>query len=76
MIMELQDIVLILISIVVGMLSYFFNRLAGDLRDLEDKMNTCQSEFPTKYVLKDDYHRDIDEIKHMLSDIFEILRQK
>jgi len=72
--MELMDIVLILVSIVVGMLSYFFSRLAGDLRELEDKMTECQTHMPERYVMKTDYHRDIDEIKSMLSDIFEILR--
>lgn len=74
--MELADIVLGLVSMVVGLLGYLFTRIVNDLNDLEDKMTECQTHMPEKYVLKDDYHRDIDDIKSMLSDIFEILRQK
>lgn len=73
--MGTHDIILGLVSIVVGMLGYFFTRLVSDLRDLEEKMNTCQADMPTKYVMKADYRHDIDEIKTMLSEIFTFMRE-
>lgn len=74
--METHDVILALVSIVVGLLGYFFSRMITDLKALESKMTECQTKMPEKYVLKDDYHRDIDEIKSMLSDIFTILREE
>lgn len=73
--MELQDIVLLLVSVVVGMLAYFFQRLTGDIKELEDKMNFCQANLPTKYIMKEDYKDDINEIKGSLRDIFGVLRK-
>ncbi len=74
--METHDVILALVSIVVGLLGYFFSRMITDLKTLESKITECQTRMPEKYVLKGDYHRDIDEIKSMLSDIFKILREE
>ena len=73
--MELQNFILMLVSLVVGMLGYFLTRLASDVKELEKNINQCQSALPTEYVLRDDYHRDIDEIKTMLSDMYGIIRK-
>lgn len=35
-----------------------------------------QNELPMLYVLKDDYHKDIDDIKEMLKEIYAELRKK
>ena len=73
--MELQNFILMLVSLVVGMLGYFLTRLASDIKELEKNINQCQSTLPKEYVLRDDYHRDIDEIKTMLSDMYGIIRK-
>ena len=72
----MTDIFLALIFIIVGMLGYFLSKLASDIKDLEKNINNCQSSLPLNYVLRDDYHRDIAEIKQMLSDMYGIIRKK
>ena len=38
-------------------------------------MNFCQANLPTKYIMKEDYKDDINEIKGSLRDIFGVLRK-
>ena len=73
--MDMTDIFLSLIFIIVGMLGYFLSRLATDIKDLEKNINNCQSSLPLNYVLRDDYHRDIKEIKDMISEMYGIIRK-
>lgn len=73
--MDMSDIFLVLVSLIVGMLGYFLTKLAADIKDLEKNINNCQSSLPLNYVLRDDYHRDITEIKKMLSDMYGIIRK-
>ena len=71
----MTDIFLILVSLIVGMLGYFLTKLASDIKDLEKNINNCQSSLPLNYVLRDDYHRDISEIKDMISEMYGIIRK-
>ena len=73
--MDFTDLFLSLIFIIVGMLGYFLARLAADIKELERNITQCQSTLPKEYVLRDDYHRDISEIKDMLSDMYGIIRK-
>ena len=72
----MTELFLVLISIIVGMLGYFLSKLASDIKDLEKNINSCQSSLPLNYVLRDDYHRDISEIKDMISEMYGIIRKQ
>ena len=51
---------------------WIINRLTTSVDKIEERLN----EIPMKYVAKDDYKSDINEIKMMLSKIFDRLDQK
>lgn len=73
--MELSDIILTLVGIIVTIMGALFKSVIKDIKDLERQINTCQGNLPLQYVLKDDYKEDIAEIKHMLSDMYGIIRK-
>jgi len=50
--------------------------MANDIRSLDRRVTDHEIRDVQTFITKEDYHRDIDEIKGMLSDIFEILRAK
>lgn len=64
------------INIAVGIAAFFggwvINSLSRSIIRIEDRV----SELPLIYVTKDDYKRDIDEIKGMLVRIFDRLDDK
>lgn len=66
----------ILLTLVILPLGYFLRKLTTDLEELERRITDCQISMTDQYVKRDDYHRDIDEVKGMLSDIFKILREE
>ena len=70
--MEAQD----LINIAFGLAGFFggwvINSISKSIIRIEDRI----SELPLLYVTKDDYKRDIDEIKAMLTRIFDKLDEK
>jgi hypothetical protein len=58
---------------VAGFLGVFvLNRITKSLDRLDEDMR----QMPEKYLAKDDYHRDINEIKSMLKLIFDKLDHK
>lgn len=65
-----------LINIAFGIAGFFggwvLNSLSKSIIRIEDRI----SEMPLLYVTKDDYKRDIDEIKAMLTRIFDKLEDK
>ena len=73
--MELSDIVLTLVGITLTIMGWIFKMVIRDIKDLEKQINSCQGNLPLQYVLKDDYKDDIAEIKHMLSDMYGIIRK-
>lgn len=65
-------------SLVAGMVTYLFYRLdkrGDELAELERDYRTFVAGLPEKYVAKDDYRRDIDEIKQLLRDLRTEVRQ-
>lgn len=70
--METQSI----INIAIGLAGFFggwvVNSLSKSIIRIEDRI----AEMPLLYVTKDDYKRDIDEIKAMLTRIFDRLDDK
>lgn len=73
--MELSDIILTLVGILVTVMGGLIKSIITDIKELEKQINTCQGNLPLTYVLKDDYKEDIAEIKHMLSDMYGIIRK-
>ena len=74
--MENTDIFLGLVSLVVIMLGWFLNRLADTVDALEHNITNCQNNMPLNYVLKEDYKIEMREIKKMLGNIYDIIREK
>ena len=74
--MENTDIFLGLVSLVVIMLGWFLNRLADTVDSLEHNITNCQNNMPLNYVLKEDYKIEMREIKKMLGNIYDIIREK
>jgi tRNA A37 threonylcarbamoyladenosine dehydratase len=62
-----------LINIIIGIAGFFggwvINSLSRSIIRIEDKL----ADLPDKYVAKDNYVRDIDDIKTMLGRIFQRL---
>lgn len=66
----------IILTIGIGPLYWFIKRLANEIDQLEKKVTDCQIDLPVKYVSKEDYRRDMGEIKSMLKEIYGILRDE
>ena len=73
--MELVEIIQFLLAMIIAGGGYWLSRLASDVKELEKNINKCQSNLPLNYVLRDDYHRDITEIKDMISEMYGIIRE-
>lgn len=65
----------LLLTFGIGPLYWFIKRMANELRELEKRITEHEISATREYVTRDDYHRDVGEIKVMLSDIFRILRE-
>ena len=74
--MTLVEIIQFLLAIIMAGGGYWLSRLAKDVKELEHNMMTCQSQMPKEYVLKEDYKAEIGEIKKMLGNIYNILRER
>jgi cell fate (sporulation/competence/biofilm development) regulator YmcA (YheA/YmcA/DUF963 family) len=65
-----------LINIAIALAGFFggwvLNSLSRSIIRIEDRI----SELPLIYVTRDDYRRDIDEVKSMLTRIFDKLEDK
>lgn len=74
--MELSDIILALVGIISMITGFVVKNIVADIKELEHNMTTCQSQMPKEYVLKDDYKSEMREIKKMLGNIYDILREQ
>lgn len=70
--MDTQTLINIAFSCAGALGGWILNSLSRSIIRIEDRI----AEMPLQYVTKDDYRRDIDEIKAMLSEIYRELRQK
>ena len=74
--MELSEVILALVAAVSGISAWVVTNLVSDMKALNDKMTTCQTAMPKEYVLKVDHNREMHEIKKMLGNIYDIIRDK
>lgn len=70
--MDAQTLINILFGIAGAFGGWIVNSLSRSILRIEDRI----ADMPLQYVTKDDYRRDIDEIKAMLGDIYRELRSK
>ena len=70
--METQSLFNIVVVLAGFFGAWILNRISKTLDRLDDDVR----KLPKDYVSKDDYRSDIDEIKHMLNDIYKELRNK
>ena len=65
-----------LFNIVIGLASFFGGWVLNNITKAIDRLDNDVRKMPTTYLSKDEYHRDISEIKIMLGNIFDKLDNK
>ena len=63
-------------NIIVGIAAFFGGWVLNNITKAIERLDKDVREMPKTYVTKEDYHRDIDEIKDMLGKIFDKLDNK
>ncbi len=65
-----------LFNIVIGLTSFFGGWVLNNITKAIDRLDEDVRKLPHTYVSKDEYHRDIDDIKIMLGKIFDKMDNK
>jgi hypothetical protein len=65
-----------LFNIAVGLASFFGGWVLNNITKAVDRLDNDVRNMPMTYLSKDEYHRDIAEIKNMLGKIFDKLDAK
>ena len=65
-----------LFNIAVGLASFFGGWVLNNITKAVDRLDADVRKMPMVYISKDEYHRDIAEIKNMLGKIFDKLDNK
>jgi len=65
-----------LFNAAVGLAAFFGGWVLNNITKAIERLDADVREMPTTYVTKNDYHRDIDEVKVMLNKIFDKLDDK
>jgi hypothetical protein len=73
--MELSEVILALVAAVSSISAWVVTNLVSDVRALNDKMTSCQTNMPKEYMLKADYISDAQEIKFELREQRKLIDQ-
>ena len=65
-----------LFNIALGLAAFLGGWVLNNITKAIERLDNDARQLPTSYVSKDDYRRDIDEIKDMLGKIFDKLDTK
>jgi hypothetical protein len=65
-----------LFNIAIGLASFFGGWVLNNITKAVDRLDADVRNMPHQYISKDEYHRDIAEIKNMLGKIFDKLDAK
>lgn len=65
-----------LFNIAIGLASFFGGWVLNNITKAVDRLDADVRKMPMVYISKDEYHRDIAEIKNMLGKIFDKLDAK
>lgn len=74
--MDMQTIINIGIGIMFSVGGWFARELWAAVKELKADLAKLREELPSKYVAKDEYREDIQEIKFMLTRLFDKLDTK
>jgi cell fate (sporulation/competence/biofilm development) regulator YmcA (YheA/YmcA/DUF963 family) len=74
--MDSQDLLNFAFAAVSGVLGWFAREMWTAVKELKADLAKLREELPRSYVMKEDYRRDIYEIKEMLNKIFDRLDNK
>ncbi len=66
----------VLFNIAVGLAGVFGGWVLNRIYSAIDRLDKDVREMPLRYVTKEDYHRDVDEIKDICKQIFKTLDHK
>jgi hypothetical protein len=65
-----------IINLALGLVAFLGGWVLNNITRTIERLDTDVRAMPTNYVSKDDYRRDIDDIKEMLGKIFDKLDSK
>jgi hypothetical protein len=65
-----------IINVALGLVAFLGGWVLNNITRTIERLDTDVRAMPTSYVSKDDYRRDIDDIKEMLGKIFDKLDSK
>lgn len=74
--MELAKYLPEMLGIVMGVIGWFVRQLWDASKEMRSDLAKLREELPREFVLREDYRRDIYEIKQLLRDISEKLDGK
>jgi hypothetical protein len=75
-VIDVQGIINILLGSFITLLCWLAMEMWSAVKELKTDLGKLREDLPRTYVLKEDYRRDIYEIKEMLSKIFDKLDGK
>jgi len=74
--MDFQNLINLAFGAASAVLGWFARELWNAVKELKVDLSKLREEMPRSYVMKEDYRRDIYEIKDMLGKIFDRLEGK
>lgn len=74
--MELQAIINVALGAALAALGWFARELWDAVKELKSDVGKLREDLPRFYVAKEDYRRDIDELKDICKQIFNKLDAK
>jgi hypothetical protein len=74
--MDSQNLINAALAVVSSATGWFARELWAAVKELKADLAKLREELPREYVMKEDYRRDIYEIKDMLGKIFDRLDNK
>ena len=74
--MDSQNLINLALAAVSSVTGWFARELWNAVKELKSDLAKLREELPREYVMKEDYRRDIYEIKDMLGKIFDRLDGK
>jgi hypothetical protein len=74
--MDSQNLINLAFGAASAVLGWFARELWAAVKELKSDLADLREKMPQSYVMKEDYRRDIYEIKEMLGKIFDRLENK
>lgn len=74
--LDVQALIDIVLGSLITIIAWLARELWGAVKELKNDVAKLRGDLPREYVLKEDYRRDIYEMKDMLSKIFDKLDAK